>query len=198
MKRTLSSWRIGLVAGVLAVVIAGAAVYAAIPSATGVISACYSMFGGSVRIIDREAGATCFGWEKGLAWNQIGAQIYMNRNFQDLSLADFPGVTTASLRLPAGSYVMWAKFRYRNFGEDTKTASCVFQGAGIGGLDASEHHVSPGGAATGTVDGIMMDMLIKQKGDDPEVHVQCFGPETVHIINTQFVAIPTGALILQP
>ena len=44
----------------------------------------------------------------------------------------------------------------------------------------------------------MMDMLIKQKGDDPDVHVQCFGPEDVHIINTQFVAIPTGALILQP
>lgn len=43
----------------------------------------------------------------------------------------------------------------------------------------------------GQVDGYMMDILDKQPGDDPDVHVQCFGPPDVHIINTQFAAVAT-------
>ena len=125
MKRMLSGWRLVLFSGVVATVLAGAIVYASIPSSNGVISACYSMFGGVVRVIDPDAGATCFAWEKRLNWNQIGPPIYMNRNFQDVALAVFPGVTTATLRLPAGSYMMWAKFRVITVRADTSKTNDV-------------------------------------------------------------------------
>lgn len=44
----------------------------------------------------------------------------------------------------------------------------------------------------------MMDMVRKGPASTPDVRVQCFGPPDVQIINTQFVAIPTGSLVLNP
>lgn len=184
---------VGLVVGAL---ITGGLAYGVIPAPGGVIHGCYSNGNGRLRVID--TGDTCANNETALDWNQIGAPIYMNRNFQALPLAPFPGVTTAHLKLPPGSYVMWAKFRYRGTGATTQTASCVFQGTGIGGLDSSQNNVPPGGALTGQIDGFMMDMVQKSPTDSPDVHVQCFGPPDVQIINTQFVAIPTGSLVLNP
>ena len=106
-----------------------------------------------------------------------------------MPLAPFPGVTVATLTLPPGHYVMHAKLRYRgqNVG-GRDSASCVFQGIGIGGLDASQSLVELIGEP-GTVDGVMMDIVGKNPGDDPNVHVQCFGNPDVHIINTQFMAV---------
>jgi hypothetical protein len=182
----------------VAALVAGGLVYATIPSSDGLIQACYSNGNGRLRVIDAEAGETCGGNETALSWNQIGAPIYMNRNFQALPLAPFPGVTTAHLNLPPGSYMMWAKFRYRGTGTATETASCVFQGSGIGGLDSSQNNVPPGGEVAGQIDGFMMDMVQKGPASAPDVHVQCFGPPDVQIINTQFVAIPTGSLVLNP
>jgi hypothetical protein len=115
--------------------------------------------------------------------------VYLNRNFQDLPLVPFPGVTVASLKLPPGQYLMHVKLRYR--GDPVGGASyggCVFQGTGIGGLDASESRVELIGWP-GTSDGVMMDYLVKNDGDDPNVWVQCFGDREVHIINTQFAAV---------
>jgi hypothetical protein len=120
--------------------------------------------------------------------------VYLKRNYQDVPLAPFPGVTVASLKLPPGQYLMHAKLRYRGqplSGESS--AACVFQGTGIGGLDASQGRVELIGEP-GTADGVLMDYLTKD-GDDPEVHVQCFGGPEVHIINTQFVAILSTIIV---
>jgi hypothetical protein len=124
--------------------------------------------------------------------------VYMNRNFQAQSLATFPGVTTATLTLPPGIYVLHAKFRYRGTGSAVQTAGCAFQGMGIGGLDASQNNVPIGGEQSGQVDAYMMDLVQKNLGDPPDVHVQCFGPPDVQIINTQLVAVPAPSLTIQP
>lgn len=191
---------------------------ASIPDAGGVIHACYKTSQGQTRIVT--SASDCNPSETAIQWNQTGPQglvgpagpagpagptgpagtsdIYFNRNFQDVPLAPFPGVTVATLSLPTGSYVMNVKFRYRGTGSTTETASCVFQGVGIGGLDASQNNVPSGGALSGQIDGYMMDIVRKFPGDDPDVHVQCFGPSDVHIINTQFEAVLTNALHIQP
>jgi hypothetical protein len=49
----------------------------------------------------------------------------------------------------------------------------------------------------GTVDGVMMDFVIKNAGDNPDVHVQCFGDPNVHVINTQFSAVASD-ITFQP
>ena len=123
--------------------------------------------------------------------------VYFNGNFQDVPLALFPGVTVASLKLPKGEYVMHVKLRYRGqpVGGET-SAGCAFQGIGIGGLDFSSARVQLIGEP-GTVDGAMMDFVIKNAGDDPDVHVQCFGVPDVHIINSQFSAVASD-ITFQP
>lgn len=123
--------------------------------------------------------------------------VYLNRNFQDVPLALFPGVTVASLALPPGDYLMHVKLRYRGQpGIGELPASCVFQGTGIGGLDASQGRVELIGEP-GTADGVMMDFVVKNRGDDPDVHVQCFGDPNVYIINTQFAAVLSN-IVFQP
>jgi hypothetical protein len=53
----------------------GSAAYAAIPSSNGTIRACYTKFGGVVRVIDAEAGKTCLSnLENPISWNQTGPQ----------------------------------------------------------------------------------------------------------------------------
>jgi len=126
-------------------------------------------------------------------------QMFVNRNFEDVATNFFPGVSVASLSLPTGTLMLFAKLRYRNNGTTTQTASCIFQGVGIGDLDGSQQNVPPGGEQDGQVDGLLMDIVIKRPGDDPNVHLQCFGPSdgSVHIINAQFLAIPPTMLMLQ-
>lgn len=50
--------------------------------------------------------------------------MFVNRNVQDPSLNTF--LASAALSLPPGTCVMFAKFRYRNDGSTTQTASCVW------------------------------------------------------------------------
>lgn len=123
--------------------------------------------------------------------------VYFNANYQDVPLAPFPGVTVASLRLPRGEYVLHVKLRYRgeNLGGEAP-AGCALQGLGIGGLDFTSASVQLIGE-NGTVDGVMMDTVVKNAGDDPDVHVQCFGIPQVHVINTQFAAMAAD-LTFQP
>ena len=126
--------------------------------------------------------------------------VFLNRNSQNVALAAFPGVTTATLLLPPGDYMLFAKFRYRGnaaAGAPAETASCVFQGVGIGGLDSSQNNVPPGGEISGQIDAFMMDVVHKNAGDDPDVHIQCFGPADLSVINTMFVAV-TGTINVQP
>ena len=59
--------------GVAALVVAAAGTsFAAIPSAAGVIDACYKQYGGALRLIDAEAGARCSDKEKPLHWSVQG------------------------------------------------------------------------------------------------------------------------------
>ena len=59
------------VAALVCAAIAGVA-YAAIPGTNGQISACYKKIGGSLRVIDAQAGAQCKPNEKPLKWNKKG------------------------------------------------------------------------------------------------------------------------------
>src|SRR5215472_11248383 len=61
---------------VIAVVAGGAGLaLASIPdSNTGVITGCYQMVGGQLRVIDAQAGAKCGPAEKKLTWNHTGPQ----------------------------------------------------------------------------------------------------------------------------
>jgi hypothetical protein len=46
--------------------------YAAVPSASGVITGCYNTTSGALRVIDAEAGAGCKATETLISWNQKG------------------------------------------------------------------------------------------------------------------------------
>jgi hypothetical protein len=167
-----------------------------------------------LRLIDTTERATCDDEETAVTWNQIapqgpadptgpqglaGSTIFLNRNFQDLPLGAFPGVTVAHLDLGPGTYLIEAKFRYRNNGAGRQTASCAYQGIGIGGLDSSQQNLDPGGEFTGQIDGVLLDFVTKHSDDVTDVHVQCFGPSdgSVHIINTQFTALLAVSFVLQ-
>lgn len=58
----------------LTVTAVGGVASAAIPSAGGVIRACYQASSSYVRVIDTDAGQTCTTAEKALSWNQTGPQ----------------------------------------------------------------------------------------------------------------------------
>lgn len=125
--------------------------------------------------------------------------VFMNRNFEDAATNAFPGVTVAHLDLQTGTWVLQAKLRYRNDGTTRQTASCIFQGTGIGDLDGSQQNVDPGGEQNGQADGALMDIAIKRPGDPPDVHLQCFGPGdgSIHIINAQLLATLPSSLTLR-
>lgn len=133
------------------------------------------------------AGVPVAAAPQGIVTTAGSTTIFFNRNFSNVALASFPGVTVASLTLPPGSYVISAKFRYRGNGAAPSGASCVYQSSlgSIGGLDAS---ANSGTLTTGTVDGYMMDIFTNSTAGNAEVHVQCFGPAQVSIINPQFAA----------
>jgi hypothetical protein len=122
----------------------------------------------------------------------------MNRNFEDVATNAFPGATVAHLDLGPGTWVLQAKLRYRNNGTTRQTASCLFVGAGIGDLDASQQNVDPGGEQNGQADGVLMDIVIKRAGDPTDVVLQCFGPSdgSIHIINAIMMATLPGTLTL--
>jgi hypothetical protein len=191
----------------------------AIPVPSGTITTCFNDQNGNLRLLG--PSDSCRQHESLLTWNQTGAQgpagtpgatgpagppgtvlpttIFFNRNFQDVQLAPPPGVTVARLNLPAGNYVITAKLRYRGDPDapGIQPASCVFQGDGIGSLDSSQQLVPPGGDPAGTVDGVLYDIVFKQPTDAANVHVQCFGPPSVHIINTQFSAVAANVQLQQ-
>src|SRR5918994_8017854 len=63
---------IGGVSATLVVALVGGVALAGVPGSSGVIAACYSESSRFVRIVDDEAGQSCRGDEKALAWNQKG------------------------------------------------------------------------------------------------------------------------------
>ena len=66
-------WKALAVVGVVSSLAFAAAALAAIPGASGTISACYAKNNGVLRVIDAQAGARCdANKEKALAWNQQG------------------------------------------------------------------------------------------------------------------------------
>jgi len=120
MKGMFNGRRLLIVIGVVAgVAVAGGIVSATIPDADGIIHGCVGG-GGKLRVLDADAGETCRTGETPLDWTQQGSPVgndtFFNRNFQDVPLAPFPGVTVASLSVPTGTYVMHVKFRYQGTG----------------------------------------------------------------------------------
>jgi hypothetical protein len=174
-----------------------------------------------LRVIDASDGQTYRRNEAAVSWNATGptgpagpagpqgpagppgaaggGTIFLNRNFQDVSIGAFPGATVAHLDLGPGTYVLQAKFRYRNDGATRQTGACLFQGAGIGGLDGSQQNVDGGGELNGQADGTLLDIVIKRPGDATDVHLQCFGPGdgSMHIVNSELMATLPGTLSLR-
>lgn len=70
--RTLGRAGFGLIFAFLVLVAAGGTALAAIPSADGVITACYLPRVGVLRVIDVEQGQSCRKHEQTLAWNLAG------------------------------------------------------------------------------------------------------------------------------
>jgi hypothetical protein len=214
---------IGAVAGT--VLVSGVAV-ADIPDA-GVFHACVDNRRDAdservLRLIDTSKGGSCRKDEVALSWNAVGpagpagpagpqgpqgpagpagggSTVLMNRNFEDVPTNSAPGVSVAHLDLGPGTWVLQAKLRYRNNGQTRQTASCVFQGTGIGDLDGSQQNVDAGGEQNGQADGSLMDIVIKRPGDPTDVHLQCFGPSdgSIHIINAQLLATLPSSLTLK-
>jgi hypothetical protein len=172
-----------------------------------------------LRLVDTSAGGSCRKNESLVSWNAAGPAgpagpqgpagpagpagasdtLLMNRNFADAATNAFPGVTVAHLDLGPGTWVLQAKLRYRNNGATRQTASCIFQGTGIGDLDGSQQNVDPGGEQNGQADGVLMDIVIKRPGDPTDVHLQCFGPGdgSIHIVNPHLLATLPGTLSLR-
>jgi hypothetical protein len=66
-----------VIAAAVAVAVAisgGAIAYASIPDSSGVIHGCYTVKGGSLRVIDTAKGQTCATGQHSLNWNQKGQQ----------------------------------------------------------------------------------------------------------------------------
>ena len=63
---------LAVIGAALVLMIGGAVAYAAIPAADGTITACMLKPGGTIRLIDAEAGATCKKTEQKVEWNQEG------------------------------------------------------------------------------------------------------------------------------
>jgi hypothetical protein len=124
-----------------AVAVAAGVAYAAIPSANGMISACKGP-SGQIQLIDKEAGESCVGQQQLVEWNQQGPQgpagpagpagpsngyvetapsVVLPANPEYPALAAHQ--TVASLALPAGKYIVWAKARIFRFG--TSQISCL-------------------------------------------------------------------------
>jgi hypothetical protein len=61
-------------AAVAVAIMGGAIAYASIPDANGVIHGCYTIKGGSLRVIDTAKGQTCATGQHALNWNQKGTQ----------------------------------------------------------------------------------------------------------------------------
>jgi hypothetical protein len=61
-------------AAVAVAIMGGAIAYASIPDANGVIHGCYTVKGGSLRVIDTAKGQTCATGQHALNWNQKGTQ----------------------------------------------------------------------------------------------------------------------------
>jgi hypothetical protein len=128
--------------------------------------------------------------------------VFFNAHTQVVPLHPSPGVTVAALSLPAGDYFVTAKFRYELTGSVAENAGCVFQGVGTGGSEGSGGQPEPilfsvQGTFGNQVDGVLMDIVTKSVGDPPDVHVQCFGPPDVSIVNARFQAVSAGMLTVQ-
>ena len=74
MKRLVGRRGVAAAFVVVVAIAVGGIAYASIPDSNGVIHGCYKTVGGSLRVIDNDAGATCNGAETPLNWSQTGPQ----------------------------------------------------------------------------------------------------------------------------
>ena len=141
MKAVLTKRKLSVLAAAAALLAVAAGVsYGAIPSATGVITACKSN-AGALKVIDKEAGELCPGPGQYLEWNQQGptgpegpqgpagpagpSDGYVEVVEQSIIPGTGLAKTVAKLSLPAGKYVLFAK---GYFLVSNATGSCTLTG----------------------------------------------------------------------
>lgn len=141
MKSVLTKRKLSVLAAAAALLAVAAGVsYGAIPSATGVISACKSAAGG-IKLIDAESGELCPGPGQLVEWNEQGpmgpagpagpqgAPGPSDGYVEVVEDSAIPGTgqpkTVATLSLPAGKYVLFAK---GYFLVSNATGSCTLTG----------------------------------------------------------------------
>jgi hypothetical protein len=121
-----------------------------------------------------------------------GPAAYFNNStsFSQTALST-SGTAVATLTLPAGSYVLQAKFRYQQVGGTAPLqASCAFYAGTVGNggtNDGSEAEVPPGGAQ---IDGYLGGTYTVLAGQAPSALILgCYGSSTLRVLNPQFVAV---------
>ncbi len=126
--------------------------------------------------------AVALSW--GLLGNVAALAAALEADGQNVPTAPLPGVMVATLSLGNGRYIAYAKLRLRSEGSTSASASCLYQGGGIGGLDAAgPDNIAV--EATATVS--LMDMVRKQPDHNRDVHVRCFRPSSdgIHVASTR-------------
>ncbi len=154
MKRLI----IGVITGLA---LAGGVAYATIPDSSGVIHACMLNKIGTIRLIDPSAGQRCSSsLETAVSWNERGQQgvagpaglagpagpkgdqgdrgpsnaFQTVSSFKQLSEIAYDAAT---LTLPAGTFVVFAKATPQNWSGEEASSNCSLRQAGFGGLDTS-------------------------------------------------------------
>jgi hypothetical protein len=115
---------------VIALLIAGVIAFASIPAADGLISACYSKNGGSLRVIDA-AAERCLKTETPLSWNQRGLQGLNGTNGTN----GLNGVGVTSQPLPVGDpHCPNGGSKFTSASGDTYVCNGADGGGGTGGI----------------------------------------------------------------
>jgi hypothetical protein len=137
------------VAAVAAVAAVASVAYAAIPSSTGAITACVDSKG-ALKVIDAEAGVTCGNGKYPLTWNQQGpagpqgapgsTNGYYKTGTTTALQAGAGNTTLASLTLPAGSYLVYAKATVNSAA--SSGATCYLAASGVVGEDLQNVNVN--------------------------------------------------------
>jgi hypothetical protein len=104
------------------------------------------------------------------------------------------GVSVATLSLPAGSYVVHAKWRYQ--GSSVAGATCAFYSPTVGVANNPPILGNDGSAAgSGQIDGYTLNLVSSTSSFS--VILGCYGPTTATIVNPQIVAQATTAIVTQ-
>ena len=183
----------------------GGVAHAAIPSADGVIHACYTTTNpsGSMRVIDVEKGQICSKNEKALDFNQSGPRgpqgpagptgpsdaysAVSDRSVNAVSLEPGQETMVLTTSVPSGSYAVTATLQLYS-SEDPVFYQCFLR---IGGHDADEVGVGSSGSDWMTMGTFVGTGTLPDGG---AIDIRCTADHESFAIATHILAIKVGAV----